>query len=69
MGGSDSNSRYRKHRKQNVRRMQNLQQRHSIGLYGKSLIPPLGTKFSWLERCPVTRIRKNPYNTCIRGAY
>jgi len=51
----DRNSRYRKHRKQNARRIQNLQQPHSIGLYGKSLIPRLGTKFSWLERCPVTK--------------
>jgi len=34
---------YRMHRKQNVRYMRNLQQPYSLRLYGKSLIPRLGT--------------------------
>jgi len=40
---AEMDSCYRMHRKQNVRYMRNLQQPYSLRLYGKSLIPRLGT--------------------------
>jgi hypothetical protein len=43
IGGFGRDSCYRMHRKRNVRCMQNLRRPYSLRLYGKLLIPRLGT--------------------------